>query len=189
MGVSTGKPKKFCGCRWFEFHLPPAGSQERTPHRRWTICGGRPLLDLLGRTAIGIPGSASKQSGGEFASSGAPARAQDATLQISRIGATLSERSCRRPQYLQPPAPSCLPVDASDLPIRSGGAMAQRGQRGMRQSARPNILTRTPQLDSAGARYCRTHSYLGPHRQAGSRAGAAWLSFLSTPMMPMSAQT
>jgi putative transposase len=30
-----------------------------------------------------------KQSGGEFASSGASARAQDATLQISRIGATL----------------------------------------------------------------------------------------------------
>ena len=72
-----------------------------------------------------------KQSGGEFASSGAPARAQDATLQISGIGATLSERSCRRPQYLQPPAPSRLPVDASDLPIRSGGAMAQRDQRGM----------------------------------------------------------
>ena len=58
-------------------------------------------------------------------------RAQDATLQISGIGATLSERSCRRPQYLQPPAPSRLPVDASDLPIRSGGAMAQRDQRGM----------------------------------------------------------
>jgi transposase-like protein len=46
-------------------------------------------------------------------------------------GATLSERSCRRPQYLQPPAPSRLPVDASDLPIRSGGAMAQRDHRGM----------------------------------------------------------
>jgi DDE domain len=52
------------------------------------------------------------------------ARAQDATLQISGIGATLSERACRRPQYLQPPAPSRLPVDASDLPIRSDGAMA-----------------------------------------------------------------
>jgi hypothetical protein len=50
----------------------------------------------------------------------------DATLQISGIGATLSERACRRPQYLQPPAPSRLPVDASDLPIRGGGAMAQR---------------------------------------------------------------
>src|SRR5271167_4694417 len=49
----------------------------------------------------------------------------------SGIGATLFERSCRRPQYLQPPAPSRLPVDASDLPIRSGGAMAQRDQRGM----------------------------------------------------------
>src|SRR6201981_2807587 len=63
--------------------------------------------------------------------SGAPARAQDATLQISGIGATLSERSCPRPQYLQPPAPSRLPVDASDLPIRSGCAMAQRDQRSM----------------------------------------------------------
>ena len=52
------------------------------------------------------------------------ARAQDATLQISGIGATLSERACRRPQYLQPPAPSRLPVDASNLPIRGGGAMA-----------------------------------------------------------------
>src|SRR5246500_5100520 len=61
----------------------------------------------------------------------APARAQDATLQISGVAATLSERSCRRPQSLQPPAPSRLPVDASNLPIRSGGAMAQCGQRGM----------------------------------------------------------
>src|SRR6202022_547526 len=90
-----------------------------------------------------------KQSGGEFASSGAPAGAQDATLQISGIGATLSERSCRRPQYLQPPAPSRLPVDASDLPIRSSGAMAQRDRRGMTTVRAPRILTRTPQLDSA----------------------------------------
>src|SRR6267378_3940696 len=37
----------------------------------------------------------------------------------------------RRPQYLQPPAPSRLPVDASDLPIRGGGAMAQRDHRRM----------------------------------------------------------
>jgi DDE domain len=42
-----------------------------------------------------------------------------------------TERLCRRPQYLQPPAPSRLPVDASDFPIRSDGAMAQRDQRGM----------------------------------------------------------
>src|SRR5580704_6659633 len=52
-------------------------------------------------------------------------------FKISGIGATLSERSRGRPQYLQPPAPSRLPVDASDLPIRSGGAMAQRDERGM----------------------------------------------------------
>src|SRR5207249_3308044 len=67
----------------------------------------------------------------------------------SGIGATLSERSCRRPQYLQPPAPSRLPVDASDLPIRSSGAMAQRDQRGTTTVRAPRILTRTPQLDTA----------------------------------------
>ena len=67
--------------------------------------------------------------GGELASGGAPARAQDATLQIGRIGATLFERSCHRPQYLQPTAPSRLPIDASDLPIRSGGARAARPTR------------------------------------------------------------
>jgi len=85
----------------------------------------------LGLSCHHEQGRRGKQSGGEFASSGAPARAQDATLQISGIGATLFERSCRCPQYLQPPAPSRLPVDASDLPIRGGGAMAQRDQRGM----------------------------------------------------------
>ena len=60
-----------------------------------------------------------------------PARAQDATLQISGIRATLSERSWPPSTIPQPPAPSRLPVDASDFPIRSGGAMAQRDQRGM----------------------------------------------------------
>jgi hypothetical protein len=37
------------------------------------------------------------QSGREFASSGATARAQDAALQISRIGATVPEHARRRP--------------------------------------------------------------------------------------------
>jgi hypothetical protein len=59
--------------------------------------------------------------------------------QISGVGATLSERSCCRPKYLQPPAPSRLPVDASDLPIRSGGAMAQRDERGM-TTVRPPVF-------------------------------------------------
>jgi hypothetical protein len=61
-------------------------------------------------------------------------------FKISGIGATLSERSRGRPQYLQPPAPSHLPVDASDLPIRSGGAMAQRDERGMTTVRAPPIF-------------------------------------------------
>ena len=73
------------------------------------------------------------------------------------IGATFSECSCRRPQYLQPPAPSCLPVDASDLPIRSGGAMAHRDhKRHDNSSPAPRILPRTPQLDSASLKHRAT---------------------------------
>src|ERR1700737_4206819 len=50
---------------------------------------------------------------------------------------------------LQPPAPSRLPVDASDLPIRTSGAMAQRDRRGMTTVRAPRVMTKTPQLDSA----------------------------------------
>jgi hypothetical protein len=42
--------------------------------------------------------------------------------------------SSRRPQRLQPPAPSRLPVDASHLPIRSGRAMAHRDHRSMKRT-------------------------------------------------------
>src|SRR5580700_8792381 len=46
----------------------------------------------------------------------------------------------RRLQYLQPPAPSRLPLDASHLPIRSSSAMAHRDHRGMRPSpVAPNL--------------------------------------------------
>jgi putative transposase len=68
------------------------------------------------------------------------ARAQDATLQISGIGTTVPERARSRLQYLQPPAPSRLPVDASPLPIRSGSALAYRDYRSMRPSpVAPNL--------------------------------------------------
>jgi putative transposase len=68
------------------------------------------------------------------------ARAQDATLQISGIGTTVPERARSRLQYLQPPAPSRLPIDASPLPIRSGSALAYRDYRSMRPSpVAPNL--------------------------------------------------
>src|SRR4051794_2569615 len=56
----------------------------------------------------------------------ATARAQDAALQISGLGSTVSEYACRRPQRLQPPTSPCFSIDASDLPIRSRSALAQR---------------------------------------------------------------
>ena len=40
-------------------------------------------------------GSAAKQSGGEFASAGASTRAQDAALQVTGLGATVSQHACR----------------------------------------------------------------------------------------------
>jgi DDE domain len=44
--------------------------------------------------------------------------------QITGRGSSLPEHACRRPQCLQPPKSSCFPVDASDLPIGSRGALA-----------------------------------------------------------------
>ena len=102
----------------------------RRPGRRATTvrsygvgfrCSGFPAI------MTGLPATIGRRTGIKWCA-GASARCN---ASISRIEATLSERPCRRPQYLQPPAPSPLPLDASDLPIRSGGAMAQRDQRGM----------------------------------------------------------
>jgi hypothetical protein len=76
-------------------------------------------------------GPATKQSRGEFTPGGVTARAQAAALQITGLGSTLPEHACRRPQCLQPPTSSCFPVDASDLPIGSRGALAQRDCCGM----------------------------------------------------------
>jgi hypothetical protein len=39
---------------------------------------------------------------------------------------SLSEHACRRPQYLQPPTPSRLTIEAADLPRRGGSAMVKR---------------------------------------------------------------
>ena len=52
---------------------------------------------------VGSPwaGSAQKQSGREFTSSGSPTRAEDATVQIARISATVPVRSRLRPEHLQ----------------------------------------------------------------------------------------
>src|SRR3984893_5210574 len=58
----------------------------------------------------------------------------------SAIGTTVPERARSRLQYLQPPAPSRLPVDASPLPIRSGSALEYRDHRSMRPSpVAPNL--------------------------------------------------
>jgi hypothetical protein len=82
-----------------------------------------------------------KTSGGEFASSGASARAQDATLRISGVGATLSERSCCRPQYLQPPPPS-LPRDP---------AADNDGERSQQRERRTRCVNRAALSRSSGS--------------------------------------
>jgi len=74
------------------------------------------------------------QSGREFVSGGATARAQAAKIQISPIRPVLSEHACCRPQYLQPPTSSRLTIDAADLQSRGGGAMVKR----CRSSVKPD---------------------------------------------------
>src|SRR5204863_1499513 len=75
----------------------------------------------------GVParaGVSQKQSGGELAPGGAATRAQDATVQVSGIGSTLSEYPRRRAQHFQPSTSSGLAVDPADLPSRRSGTMA-----------------------------------------------------------------
>jgi hypothetical protein len=55
---------------------------------------------------------------------------------------------------LQPATASCLSLNSPDLPIRCGGAMAQRNRRRMMPSPLHPISAETAQLDNAVAAYC-----------------------------------
>jgi DDE domain len=72
--------------------------------------------------------------------SGATTRAQDAAVQIGSIGPAVPQHTCRRPQYLQSPAPSCLAIDASDLQSRSRQQLANRSRGGTVNLACPSGL-------------------------------------------------
>ena len=65
-----------------------------------------------------------KQSGREFTSSGSSTRAEDAAVQIARIGATVPVRSRLRPKHLQRPTPSCFPQHAPHPQRRSVAELA-----------------------------------------------------------------
>jgi hypothetical protein len=51
-------------------------------------------------------------------------RAEDAAIQVSWISPAFPLHACRRPQLLQPPAPSCLTIDPAPLPKQSCAALA-----------------------------------------------------------------
>jgi len=67
-----------------------------------------------------------EQSGWEFASTDATARAEDAAFQIARISPTILVCSRRRSQHLQCPAPSHFPPHASRPKRRSVPDVASR---------------------------------------------------------------
>ena len=66
-----------------------------------------------------------EQSRRKFPSSGAPPRAQNATVQVSSIRPALPQHPCRRPQHIQSSTTPRLPINAADLPSRSDGAVAR----------------------------------------------------------------
>jgi len=83
----------------------------------------------IGLSARHEQGLRQEQSGGEFASADATARAQDAALQITRISPALPVHSRRCPKHFQRPAPSHIPPRAPSPPRRSvpDGASRHRG--------------------------------------------------------------
>ena len=88
-------------------------------------------LVCLGVSAIraDLPARArapAEQSGREFASDGAPTRAQATTLQISPIRPALPQHACRRRQHLQPSTPPRLQIHTAEIPRRCCGAMGDR---------------------------------------------------------------
>src|SRR5881275_422347 len=85
--------------------------------------------------------TAEKQSRRKLTSSGAAARAQDATVQVSAICAVLPQHPCRRPQHLQSSTPPRLTVDAAGLQSRSGGAVARCRLRRMKSDLSSSLLT------------------------------------------------
>src|SRR6267154_4732450 len=81
---------------------------------------------IRGARPRGTPraGPAKEQPRRSLAPTGAPSRAQDAAVQITGIGSALPLPPCRRPQYVQSPAPPALPSHAAPLPCRGDGAVA-----------------------------------------------------------------
>src|SRR5271167_3248033 len=71
-------------------------------------------------------GARGYKPGGEFASADAATRTPDARLQERRIGAKISLRACRRPEYLLRPTPSHLGTNAPGLSAGGDGYVACR---------------------------------------------------------------
>ena len=111
---------------------------------------------------VGSPrtGLTHEQSGREFASTGSPTRAQDAAVQIARIGPTLLVRSRRRPQHFQRSTPSHIPPHAPDPPNGSFPHLASRHcglspKSGFPIFVRPNSVRVTAPSEVLGEEPCR----------------------------------
>ena len=73
-------------------------------------------------------GLAEEQSNRKLASAGAPARAQNAAVQVGLLRSAFSQHARRRSQHLQPSAPSRVAVHAPDLSSRGGEPIARCGR-------------------------------------------------------------
>src|SRR3984893_7741459 len=72
-----------------------------------------------------------QQSSGEFASTGPPARTQDARVQERGIGAKISLSACSSPQRLQRSTSPHIGKNAPGLPVLGDAYMARSRRRGV----------------------------------------------------------
>ena len=89
-----------------------SAGDRQAAHRRGGEARNRPHRAVRTRPAR-------EQPGRELASAGTTTRAQDAALQVARLGPTLPVIARRRPEHLRPPAPPHVPPRPA--PDQSGG--------------------------------------------------------------------
>ena len=119
--------------------------------------------------------AAEEQSGREFASADATARAQDAALQIARISPTVLVYSRRRPEHFQRPTPSHFPPHTPRPPRRGDPHMASaRPHEKIRPSDRPTRSSHGTVIDPNGAPQSDRHAadVRNPARHASKNATA-----------------
>lgn len=82
--------------------------------------------------SLSLAALAPEQPDRKLPSAGAPARTEDATVQVAQVSPALSLAAGPRPQRVQALAGSPVPIHASDFPVRGSASMETHDRCGLK---------------------------------------------------------